>query len=85
MASKPGHELRAIALSRHLGRNALVFDDKDVVHLLRAVVEREGTQPRFAKRYGINRAFINMVLKGGRPVSGPLAKALGLCKVYVGE
>ena len=45
----------------------------------------EGSQTRFAKRYDIDRAYINMVLNGKRHVSGPLAKALGLRKVYVVE
>jgi hypothetical protein len=42
-----------IALSSGLGRNAFVFDDDDVVHLLRAVIEREGGQAAFAKHHGI--------------------------------
>jgi hypothetical protein len=36
-------------------------DDDDVVHLLRAAIEREG-QIAFAKRYGygVNRAYFNI-------------------------
>lgn len=83
MASTTDDERRAIALSSGRGTNALVFDDDDVVHLLRAAIEREGSQIAFAKRYGINRAYLNMVLSGKRPVGSTVVKALGLRKVYV--
>jgi hypothetical protein len=76
---------RAIDLSSGLGRNALVFDESDVVHLLRAAVEREGSQVAFADRYGVDRAYVSTVLNGRRRVSGSLAKALGLRKAYVVE
>jgi hypothetical protein len=62
-----------------------VLNDDDVVHLLKGAVEREGGQTAFANRRGIDRAMINMILNGKRPVSGPLVKALGLRKVYVAE
>ena len=83
MASKTDDERRVFALSSGRGTNALVFEDDDVVHLLRAVIEREGSQIAFAKRYGVNRAYLNMVLSGKRPVGGTVVKALGLRKVYV--
>lgn len=76
---------RTIDLSNGLGRNALVFDEDDVVHLLRAAVEREGSQIAFADRYGVDRAYISTVLNGRRRVSGSLARALGLRRVYVVE
>ena len=76
---------RTIDLSNGLGRNALVFEEDDVVHLLRAAVEREGSQIAFADRYGVDRAYISTVLNGRRRVSGSLAKALGLRRVYVVE
>jgi hypothetical protein len=62
-----------------------VLNDDDVVHLLRAAVEREGGQTAFANGHGMNRAMINSILNGKRPVSGHLVKALGLRKVYVAE
>ena len=82
MASETDDERRAIALSSGRGRNALVFDDDDVVHLLRAALEREGSQIAFAKRYSVNRVYL-MVLSGKRPVGSAVVKALGLRKVYV--
>jgi hypothetical protein len=63
----------------HLG----VLNDDDVLRLLRAAVEREGSQAAFAKRYGVDRAHVNSALNGKRGVSATLVKALGLRKVYV--
>lgn len=85
MLSMADSKRRTIDLSNGLGRNALVFEEDDVVHLLRAAVEREGSQIAFADRYGVNRAYISTVLNGRRRVSGSLAKALGLRRVYVVE
>jgi plasmid maintenance system antidote protein VapI len=53
--------------------------------LLRAAVEREGSQTAFAKRHGVNRVLVNMILNGKTPVSGGIAKVLGLRKMYVAE
>ena len=75
----------SVLIACNLGRRALVFDEDDVVRMLRAAVEREGGQYAFAKHHGLDRALINMILNGKRPVSGSVAKALGLRKVYVAE
>jgi hypothetical protein len=80
MASKT-EEKSAAALFSGLGRKALVFDDDAVVRLLRAAIEREGSQTAFAKGCGVNRSVLN----GKRHASGRLLKALGLRKVYVVE
>ena len=76
---------RAIAPSSDLGRNAFVFDEDEVVHLLRDAVDREGSQIAFADRYGVDRANVSAVLNGRRRINGSLVKALGLRKVYVVE
>ena len=83
MASETDDERSAIARSSGLGRTALVFDDDDVVGLLRTAIEREGSQIAFAKHYGINRTHLSMVLSGKRPVGDAVAEALGLHKAYV--
>jgi hypothetical protein len=84
MASKT-QEKSAVALSSSLGRKAVVFEDDAVVHLLRAAIEREGSQTAFAKGSGVNRSYINEVLNGKRHAGGRVLKALGLRKVYVVE
>ena len=66
----------------NLGRRAVVFEEHEVVRLVRLAVEREGA---FAKRHGVDRVFINMILNGKRRVSHSVAKALGLRKLFVAE
>jgi hypothetical protein len=73
----------SVLIASNLGRRKLVFDEDDVVRLLRAAGEREGNQVAFAKHHGVDRALVNGILNGKRPVSGSVAKALGLRKVYV--
>jgi len=85
MASSANSELHAFALSSELGRNARVLDDEDVVQLLKAAVDREGSQRLFAKRHGLDRANVNAVLHGKRRAIGHVAKVLGLRRVYVVE
>ena len=68
-----------------LGRHALTFDDDEVVQLLRAAVEREGSQVAFAGRHGLDRVHLNMILKGKRSVTEKITKTLGLRKVYVAD
>ena len=60
-----------------------VLDDDDVVHLLRAAVKRGGSQAAFAKRYGLDRGTMNLILNGKTLVSVTVLKAFGLRKVYV--
>jgi hypothetical protein len=62
-----------------------VLSDDDVVHLLKAAVEREGSQSAFAMRYNVNRTELNSILNGRRRISASVVKALGLRRVYVVE
>jgi hypothetical protein len=75
-------EISALLAQRGLGSRMLVLDDKDIVLLLKAAIEQEGSISAFAKRHGIQRSYLSHVVNGKRPVSGPLVKALGLRKVY---
>jgi hypothetical protein len=52
--TKSDDKRRALALSSGLGRTELVFEDNDVVDLLRIAIEREGGQSAFARHHGIN-------------------------------
>jgi DNA-binding transcriptional regulator YdaS (Cro superfamily) len=47
----------------------LALNDDEVAQLLRAAVEREGNQGAFARRFGIERTGLNMMLNGKRPVT----------------
>jgi DNA-binding phage protein len=71
-----------VALAGEIGRPAVIFDDNDVIRLLRAAVEREGSQTAFAKRHGIERTRINAILSGKRPITDSVANALGLRRTY---
>jgi hypothetical protein len=71
-----------VTVAGEIGRQAVIFDADDVVRLLRAAVEREGSQAAFARRYGIERTRINAILSGKRPVTDSVADALGLRRTY---
>jgi hypothetical protein len=75
-------EIAELLTSGNVGNRALILDDKDVLRLLRAAIEREGSISAFARRHGLERSQLNYMLIGKRSVSGPLVKALGLRKVY---
>ena len=85
MASECKNEIHAIALVSGLGATAPVFNDDDVLLLLRAAIEREGSQAAFAKCYGVDRVYLDMVLNGARSVGSTIANALGLRKAYIIE
>jgi DNA-binding phage protein len=74
-----------LARETNLGSHLLVFNDDEVIQLLRAAVEREGNQGAFARRFGIERTGLNMMVNGKRPVTTAVVKALGLRKVYTPE
>jgi DNA-binding phage protein len=74
-----------LARETSLGSHLLVFNDDEVIHLLRAAVEREGDQGAFARRHGVERSGLNMILNGKRGVTRAVLKALGLRKVYAPE
>jgi DNA-binding phage protein len=59
-----------------------MVDTKAVVRLLRSEVERAGGQSAWAKREGIDRTMLNRVLRGRRPPTDEIVKALKLCNVY---
>ena len=50
-----GWERLANMAKRKLGIHSLIFDNDEVIQLLRAAIEREGSQNAFAKRHGIDR------------------------------
>ena len=75
-------EISTLLARSNLGSQMLVLDDKDIVLLLKAAIEREGSISAFARRHGLNRILLTQVVNRKRPVSSPLVKALGLRRVY---
>jgi hypothetical protein len=67
---------------RKLGIHSLIFDDDEVIQLLRAAIERKGTQDTFAKRFGIDRTHLNQILNRKKSVNKAVESALGLPRVY---
>jgi hypothetical protein len=80
---KPAHRTTAVRLAHsRLGSRARIFDDDDVIELLRAAIEREGNQGAFARRHKIGRSYVNQILNRKKPVNTAILKALGLRRVY---
>jgi hypothetical protein len=69
---------RAVNFVGDFGRQALILDNDDVVRLLRAEIEREGSQAAFARRRGVERTRINAILSGKRRLTEAVVNALGL-------
>jgi DNA-binding phage protein len=67
------------------GRAAIVLNDRAVLRLLRAAVEKEGGQSSFARHHGLHASHINKVMNARARVTKSIAKALGLRTVYVAE
>ena len=76
---KTGSELVA---SSNLGSDARIFDNGEVLQLLRRAIELEGSQLAFAKRHGVDRTHLIYVLQGKRQITDKFLKLLGLRKVY---
>jgi uncharacterized cupin superfamily protein len=83
MAGSPRKAKSAGLFDSGLGRQALVYDEDELVRLLRAAVEREGGQSAYASRHGLDRTYVNMVLNGRARIRDCLTKALGVRKAYV--
>jgi hypothetical protein len=72
-------------LASKTGRLAVVFEEDDLVCLLKAAVEREGGQSAFAKRYNVDRSRVNRILSRQLRASEAITKSLGLRRVYTAD
>jgi DNA-binding phage protein len=59
-----------------------MLDDQDVVRVLRSEVERAGGQSSWARKERIDRSLLNRVLRGRKPPTKRIIKALKLCNAY---
>jgi DNA-binding phage protein len=55
-----------------------VLEPREIVQLLRAAVEKTGSQEAWAKRAGIDRTLVNKVLRGKKRPTKNMIRALGL-------
>jgi hypothetical protein len=67
------------------GRPGIIFDEEDVIGLLRLEIEKDGSQAAWARRCKIERPSVNAMLAGRIPVSRTVADALGLRRVYTAK
>ena len=67
------------------GRPGTIFDEEDVIRLLRVAIEKDGSQSAWARRLNIDRPNVNAMLSGRIPVSKSVADALGLRRVYTAK
>ena len=61
------------------------LDDKEVIRLLKAEVDRAGSQTAFAAQTGANRNNLNRILSGKMAITTGVTRALKLRRVYVPE
>ena len=64
------------------GRPGIIFDEEDVIGLLRLEIEKDGSQAAWARRCRIERANVNAMLSRRIPISKTVANALGLRRTY---
>jgi len=76
---------REMLLASELGREGRIFEERDVIQLLKSAIEREGDQTSFARRHGIDRTHLNQILNRKKQINRAVMKALGLRKVYAPE
>jgi hypothetical protein len=50
-----------ILIASELGRDGRIFEEKDVIRLLKQAIEREGDQGAFARHHGIDRSYLNLI------------------------
>lgn len=67
------------------GRPGVIFDEEEVIRLLRVEVEKDGSQAAFARRRNIERMYVNAILRGKRPVTKTVADAIGLRRTYTAK
>jgi plasmid maintenance system antidote protein VapI len=67
---------------RGVSKVTKLLDEKDVLRLLREDVDKAGGQSAWARQMGVDRVYLNKVLRGKRPLSAKIIQALRLKKVY---
>ena len=64
------------------GRRGVIFEEEDIVRLLRVEIKKDSSQAAWARRLNIDRPNVNAMLSGRIPVSKIVADALGLRRTY---
>jgi plasmid maintenance system antidote protein VapI len=61
---------------------AKIFNDDEVVKMIRKAVHDAGTQAKLADAWGVSAPFISDVLNKRRNISDAIARNLGLVQVW---
>ena len=77
--------MKSKGTATEFGHPGIIFDEEDVIRLLRVEIEKDGSQSAWARRYSIDRPNVNAMLSGRIPVSKPVADALGLRRTYIAK
>jgi DNA-binding phage protein len=78
--------LHALGLRKAVvGDGPRVLDASDIRRLLETEVAAAGSQSEWARKNRIDRAFLNKVLRKGKPPSAKLIRALGLRIVVMSD
>jgi hypothetical protein len=72
------HLLRRAEISRSCAE----LDKNGVVRLLATEIKRAGGQSSWARRERIDRTILNKVLRGRKPPTKEIIRALKLCNMY---
>jgi plasmid maintenance system antidote protein VapI len=72
-------------LASGLGREGRIFEERDVIQLLKSAIEREGDQGAFARHHGIDRSHLNQIVNRKKQINEAVMKSLGLRKGYAPE
>jgi hypothetical protein len=72
-------------LASELGREGRIFEEGDVIQLLKSAIECEGDQGAFARRHNIDRSHLNQIVNQKKQINEAVIKSLGLRKVYTPE
>jgi hypothetical protein len=73
------------AIISEFGRRGVIFEEEDVLRLLRVAIKKDGSQSAWARRHNIERASVNAMLSGRIPISKTVADALGLRRAYTAK
>ena len=74
--------MKSTASIAGFGVSGLIFDEEDVIRLLRVEIQKDGSQSAWARRHSIERTSLNAMLSGRIPVSKTVADAVGLRRTY---
>lgn len=84
-SKRTSKQLRAARPARPMPSLRRVFDNDDIIRLLRSEVEKAGGQTAYARAAGVTRGSLSNILNGKRAPTRQFIRALKLRSVFVPE